>query len=286
MPRATSEVIPWDESEFHPIRFSTQGENIMFENVLKTKLKAGKKTIGAWAQLASQFTAEILSSAGFDWLMLDMEHAPGDIQTLISQIQAMKGTTCVPLVRAPWNDFVIIKKILDAGAQGILIPYVNSGGEAEQAVKACKYPMEGIRGMAGSPRAAGYGRNIGNYLQRANDEIFIMIAIETLEAVSNLDAILLVKGLNGVFIGPMDLSSSMGFAGDSSKPEVQSVIHEIEKKVLASGKALATTTGNWEQANDLFKRGYQMLMLMADGVSLAALATQKVNQFRENYPDA
>jgi 2-dehydro-3-deoxyglucarate aldolase/4-hydroxy-2-oxoheptanedioate aldolase len=257
----------------------------MFENILKTKLKEGKKTIGAWAQLASPFTAEILSSAGFDWLMLDMEHAPGDILTLISQVQAMKGSGCVPLVRAPWNDFVAIKRILDAGAQGVLIPYVNTRIETEQAVRACKYPLEGIRGVAGSPRAAGYGRNIGNYLQRANDEIFIMIAIETPEAVSNLDEILQVQGLNGVFIGPMDLSSSMGFGGDSSKPEVQAVIQGIEKKVLAAGKVLATTTGTWEQAHTLFERGYRMLMLMADGVSLATLATQKVNQFREQYPN-
>ena len=138
----------------------------MFENTLKTNLKAGKKTIGAWAQLASPFTTEIMSTAGFDWLMLDHEHAPGDILTLISQIQAMKGTSCTPLVRAPWNDFVAIKKILDAGAQGLLIPYVNTREETEQAVKACKYPLEGIRGVAGSPRAAGYGQNIGSYLQR------------------------------------------------------------------------------------------------------------------------
>jgi 2-dehydro-3-deoxyglucarate aldolase/4-hydroxy-2-oxoheptanedioate aldolase len=256
----------------------------MFENVLKTKLKAGKKTIGAWAQLASPFTAEILSSAGFDWLMLDMEHGPGDILSLISQVQAMKSSDSVPLVRAPWNDFVVIKRILDAGAQGVLIPYINNRAETEQAVKACKYPLDGIRGVAGSPRAAGYGQNIGNYLQRANDEIFIMIAIETPEAVSNLDEILQVNGLDGVFIGPMDLASSMGYFGDPSQPEVQAEIKKIETKVLAAGKVLATTTGTWEQAQKLFERGYQMLMLMADGVSLATLATQKVNQFREQYP--
>ena len=134
-----------------------------FENKLKTKLRAGKKTAGAWVQIASPFTAEILSSAGFDWLMLDMEHGPGDILTLVSQVHAMKGTDSVPLVRTPWNDFVAIKKILDAGAQGVLVPYVNTQEEAERAVKACKYPLEGIRGVAGSPRAPGYGQNLGSY---------------------------------------------------------------------------------------------------------------------------
>ena len=256
-----------------------------YKNVLKADLKAGKKTVGAWAQLASPFTAEILSSAGFDWLMLDMEHAPGDILTLISQLQAMKGTSCVPLVRAPWNDFVAIKRILDTGTQGVLIPYVNTREEAEQAVKACKYPLEGIRGVAGSPRAAGYGQNIGNYLQRTNEEVFIMIAVETPEAIANLDEILQVTGLDGIFIGPMDLASSMGYFCDPSQTEVQETIRQVEEKVLAAGKILSTTTGNWEQAQKLFERGYQMLMLMADGGALASLATQKVKQFRVAYPN-
>lgn len=254
-----------------------------FENKVKAKLKAGKKTAGAWVQIASPFTAEILSSAGFDWLMLDMEHGPGDILTLVSQIHAMKGSDCVPLVRTPWNDFVIIKRILDAGAQGVLIPYVNTKSEAEEVVKACKYPQEGIRGVAGSPRAAGYGQNLGSYLQRANTEIFIMIAIETPEAVKNLDEILQTDGLDGIFIGPMDLASSMGYFGNPSQSEVKEAIHTIEEKVLSAGKVLATTTGTWENAQKLFERGYQMLMLMADGVSLANLASQKVAQFRNHY---
>jgi len=256
-----------------------------YENTLKTKLKAGKKTIGAWAQLASPFTAEIMSTAGFDWLMLDHEHAPGDILNLISQIQAMKGSGCVPLVRAPWNDFVAIKRILDAGTQGVLVPYVNTREEAEMAVKACKYPLEGIRGVAGSPRAAGYGQNIGNYLQRSNDQVFVMTAVETPEAIANLDEILQIKGLDGIFIGPMDLASSMGFFCDPAQPTVQAEIKKVEEKVLAVGKVLATTTGTWEQAQKLFERGYQMLMLMADGGALSSLAAQKVKQFREAYPN-
>ncbi len=257
----------------------------MFKSLLKEKIKAGKKTAGAWVQLASPFTAEIFSSAGFDWLMLDMEHAPGDILTLVSQVHAMKGTDSVPLVRTPWNDFVAIKKILDAGAQGVLIPYVNSKEEAELAVKTCKYPTEGIRGVAGSPRAAGYGMNIGNYLQRANDEIFIMIAVETPEAVKNLDEILEVEGLDGIFIGPMDLASSMGYFGNPAEPKVQAAIKEIEAKVFASDKVLATTTGTWEGAQALYERGYGMLMLMADGINLAKMAVQKMAQFREQYPE-
>ncbi|MFC2025568.1 HpcH/HpaI aldolase/citrate lyase family protein [Chloroflexota bacterium] len=257
---------------------------MLFENTLKTKLLAGKKTAGAWAQIASPFTTEILSSAGFDWLMLDMEHGPGDLMTLVGQVHAMKGNDCVPLVRTPWNDFVAIKRILDAGAQGVLVPYVNNRDETEVAVRACKYPLEGIRGVAGSPRAPGYGQNVGNYLQRANQEIFVMIAVETPEAITNLDDILLVDGLDGVFIGPMDLASSMGYFGDPSQDEVQEAIQGIETKVLEAGKVLATTIGTWDQAKQLYTRGYQMLMLMADGVSLAKQAKAIVSQFHEEYP--
>lgn len=259
---------------------------MLFENKLKSKLRAGKKTAGAWAQIASPFTAEILSSAGFDWLMIDMEHGPGDILTLISQINAMKDTDCVPLVRTPWNDFVAIKRILDAGAQGVLIPYVNTREQAAEAVKACKYPLDGIRGVSGSPRAAGYGQNKGEYLQRANNEIFIMIAVETPHAVSNLDEILQVEGLDGIFIGPMDLASSLGHFGDPSQPEVQIAIKTVEEKTLAAGKVLATTTGSWSAAKALFDRGYQMLMLMADGVSLAKMAAELVANFRQNLPES
>jgi len=255
-----------------------------FKNRVKRLLKEGKKTSGAWLQIASPFTAEILSSAGFDWLMIDMEHGPGDILTLISQIQAMKGTDCVPLVRTPWNDFVAIKRILDAGAQGVLVPYVNTREQAEEAVKACKYPPEGIRGVAGSPRAPGYGQNHGDYLQRANDEIFIMVAVETPDAVANLDEILQVEGLDGIFIGPMDLASNMGYLGQPGQPEVQEVIAGIENKVFASGKILATIAGTWEQAQILYERGYQMITLMADGTSLAKLAAENVTHFKENFP--
>ena len=145
-----------------------------FENPLKRLLTQGKRTVGAWLQIASPFTAEIMGRAGFDWLIIDMEHGPGDILTLVSQLHAMSGSNTVPLVRAPWNDFVIIKRILDAGVYGVLVPYVNTRAEAETAVRACKYPPEGIRGVAGSPRAAGYGQRPMNYLKKANEEILVI----------------------------------------------------------------------------------------------------------------
>ena len=255
-----------------------------FKNRVKKMLKEGKKTSGAWLQIASPFTAEIMSQAGFDWLLIDMEHGPGDILTLVSQLQAMNGTDTCALVRTPWNDFVAIKRILDTGVHGLLIPYVNTREEAEAAVRACRYPPDGIRGVAGSPRAQGFGQNVQDYLKNANDEILLITAVETPEAVANLDQILTVKGVDGIFIGPMDLASNMGYLGQPNQPEVQEVIAGIEKKVFASGKILATIAGTWEQAQILYERGYQMITLMADGTSLAKLASINVAQFKENFP--
>ena len=256
-----------------------------YENRVKQMLKEGKKTIGAWLQIASPFTAEIMSRAGFDWLIIDMEHGPGDILALTAQLQAMSGSGVVPFVRAPWNDFVMIKRILDAGVYGILVPYVNSRAEAEAAVRACKYPPEGIRGIAGSPRAAGYGQNPKEYLGKANDLILVITAVETMEAVSNLDEILKVPHLDGIFIGPMDLATSMGYFADPGQPAVQTVIAEVEKKVLGAKKILGTIANDWEQAKKLYQRGYQLLMIMADGVALGKLATERVSLFRKEFPN-
>jgi 2-dehydro-3-deoxyglucarate aldolase/4-hydroxy-2-oxoheptanedioate aldolase len=166
-----------------------------------------------------------------------------------------------------------------------LVPYVNSRTEAEAAVRACKYPPEGIRGIAGSPRAAGYGQNPKEYLTKANDLILVITAVETMEAVSNLDEILKVPLLDGIFIGPMDLATSMGYFADPSQPAVQTVIAEVEKKVLGAKKILGTIANDWEQAIKLYQRGYQLLMIMADGVALGKLAAEKVSLFRKAFPN-
>ncbi|MBW1697036.1 MAG: HpcH/HpaI aldolase/citrate lyase family protein [Deltaproteobacteria bacterium] len=255
-----------------------------FENHVKRMLKAGKKTAGAWAQITSPISAEILSGAGFDWLIIDMEHGPNDIPSLVAQMQAMKGTSAIPIVRAPWNDFVMIKRILDAGAYGLLIPYVNTKSEAEAAVKACKYPPSGIRGIAGSTRAAHFGRNSMDYFSKANEEILVITQVETRQAVENIDEILEVNGLDGIFIGPMDLATSYGYMYDPGQPEVQSAIESVEAKVKGTGKFLGTISFNWNQAKQLYQRGYQMISLMADGTGLAAMAEEKMADFRNTYP--
>ncbi|SEA38241.1 2-dehydro-3-deoxyglucarate aldolase [Eubacterium aggregans] len=252
-------------------------------NSAKKKLKEGKKLSGAWAQAGSNITAEILADSGFDVVMVDMEHGPGDIPTLISQLQGMQGSDAVPFCRAPWNDFVQIKRILDAGVYGLLVPYINTKEEAIQAVAATKYPTEGIRGVAGSPRAPHYGNNAGDYMKKANDEIFVMVAIETPEAVAHLDDILSVEGLDGIFIGPMDLATSMGHFINPGAPEVQAAIKTVEDKVFKSDKILATVAGSWEDAQKKYEKGYSLLMLMSDTVTLGQTARKTVENFKKIY---
>ena len=250
------------------------------KNYLKEVLKTKGKASAAWAQAASNITTEILGEAGFDVVFIDMEHAPGDIQTLITQIHALKGLDTVPLVRATWNDFVLIKRILDAGAYGLLVPYVNTVEEAEEVVKAVRYPTAGIRGVAGSPRAAHYTNNSMDYMNAANNEIFVMVAVETMTAVENLEEIVKIDGIDGIFIGPNDLASSMGYLCNPKVPKVQDTIKRIENIVLPTGKTLATTSGSFEDAKAKYERGYGIITLMSDTSSMSKFARGLVDQFK------
>lgn len=254
-------------------------------NIVKESLRDGRKTCGGFLQTMSPVAAEIMAQAGFDWLIVDLEHAPGNFANLQAQLQAMNGSGVVPFARAPWNDAVAIKRILDTGVLGVLVPYVNTRQEAEAAVAACKYPPQGVRGVAGSPRAAGYTANAKAYLHSANEETIVMVAVETPDAVANLDEILAVEGLDGIFIGPMDLATSMGFLGDPTAPEVKSAVTTIEKKVLASDKFLGTVATSWVKAQECFDTGYQWLVVMQDGASLSQSASQIVGRFRTYIGD-
>lgn len=256
-----------------------------FHNPVKQLLKENKKVLGAWLQMASPYAAEIFAKAGVDVLMVDMEHAPNDPLTLLEQLRAMGRFDAVPFARAPWNDLVTIKRMLDVGLYGVLIPYVNTKQEAENAVRACKYPPQGMRGIAPSPRAGGFGMNSQNYLAHANEEIVVMTAVETGAAVENLDEILEVDGLDGIFIGPMDLATSMGHFCDPSAPEVQQAIRTIEQKVFASGKFLATVAGSFDKAKDLYDKGYSMVVAFADGGTLGRVAREQVDRFHAAYPN-
>lgn len=207
-------------------------------NAFKQAIQSGDSAqIGLWLGLANSYTAELLAGAGFDWLLIDAEHAPNDLQTILGQLQAMAPFPVTPIVRPPWPDAVRIKQILDLGAQTILAPMVESGAQAADVVAATRYPPQGIRGVGSAlARASAFNRT-PQYLHTANEQMCVLIQIETPKGVEALDDILAVDGVDGVFIGPSDLSASMGHIGNPAHPDVQAVIEESIAKIVAAGKA-------------------------------------------------
>ncbi|EHD5296117.1 4-hydroxy-2-oxoheptanedioate aldolase [Salmonella enterica subsp. enterica serovar Enteritidis] len=207
------------------------------KNAFKDALKAGRPQIGLWLGLANSYSAELLAGAGFDWLLIDGEHAPNNVQTVLTQLQAIAPYPSQPVVRPSWNDPVQIKQLLDVGAQTLLIPMVQNADEARNAVAATRYPPAGIRGVGSALARASRWNRIPDYLHQANDAMCVLVQIETREAMSNLASILDVDGIDGVFIGPADLSADMGFAGNPQHPEVQAAIENAIVQIRAAGKA-------------------------------------------------
>lgn len=205
-------------------------------NTFKRALSEGRRQVGLWSSLCHPIAAEILAGASFDWVLLDTEHAPNELPIVLAQLHAMVGGTATPIVRPAWNDMVLIKRYLDVGAQTLLLPYVQSADEARRAVAFTRYPPKGVRGYAGASRASGYGR-IADYHRRAEDEICVLVQAETRAALADLDAIAAVEGIDGVFIGPGDLSADMGHLGDTRHPEVWKAIEAAAKRIRDAGKA-------------------------------------------------
>jgi 4-hydroxy-2-oxoheptanedioate aldolase len=205
-------------------------------NALKRALQAGRPQIGCWAGFPTHNTVECLSTAGFDWLLLDTEHTSSEVPVVHSQLQAMVGGTASAVVRPPWNDAVILKRLLDVGVQSFLVPMVQDAEEARRAVAATRYPPQGIRGVAVAIRANGFGR-VKDYLKRANDEICVVVQIETRRALANIEAIAAVDGVDGLFIGPSDLSADMGHLGNSGHPEVRAAIDDAIERIRKAGKS-------------------------------------------------
>lgn len=252
----------------------------LIDNPVKRTLPEGRPTAGAWVQLCSGIAAEIMGDAGFDWLLIDMEHGHGDYQTLLAQLQAMQGSRSVPLVRVQANDPAVIKRVLDLGAHGVMIPLVSNRRECEAAVRACKYPPDGVRGVAGSHRAGGFGRFSADYWKRANAETLVIVQIESGEAVDQIDAMLSVPGVDVAFIGPADLSAALGHLGQPTHPDVVQAITRIETAAKRAGVALGTISRTWDEAQALYARGYQMVTLCSDAGLVTQGALAMVHRYR------
>ena len=237
-------------------------------NRFKQALAEGRLQIGLWSTLGSTVGAEILGDSGFDWLLLDTEHSPNELPDLLAQMQALGRSETAPVVRPAWNDTVLIKRILDIGAQSVLLPYVQNAAEAARAVAATRYPPAGVRGVTGSGRAARYGR-VRDYARRAHEELCVLVQVETRQALDALEEIAGVAGVDGVFIGPADLAASMGFVGQPGHAEVQAAIRDAVERLKAAGRPAGILTASPDEARRYIDWGFAFV---AVGIDLLLLA--------------
>jgi len=253
-------------------------------NHFKRALHAGQVQIGIWSALPAPYVSELIAGAGYDWVLLDAEHTPTDVPQMLHQLQAVAAARPAPgsarpthpVVRPPWNDLVLIKRYLDLGVQSLLLPFVQNAHEAQAAVRAIRYAPQGARGMGGVMRASNFGR-IARYEARAADELCLLVQVETAEALDELEAIASVDGIDGVFIGPADLSASLGWPGQPRHPQVERIIDTAIARIRACGKAAGIVMVDAQRARQCLELGAQFVavafdvLLLRDGLD-AALA--------------
>ena len=248
-------------------------------NEFKRGLAHGAQQLGLWCSLPGGYVTEAVAGAGFDWLLLDTEHSPGDPLTVLSQLQATAAYPVSAVVRPASNDTVLIKRFLDLGAQTLLIPYVQNAHEAEQAVAAMRYPPDGLRGVSGVTRATRFGR-ITSYAKRAYDELCLLVQIETREALDQLEAIAAVPGVDGVFIGPADLAASFGHVGEPGHPDVKNAVESAIHRILACKKPAGILTPDGAFAKRCIELGTTFTAVGVDAAILARGSESLLKQFR------
>jgi len=248
-------------------------------NAFKRALRAGKRQIGLWSTLSSSYTVETVAGAGFDWLLLDTEHSPSDLENLLTQLQAAAPYASHPIVRVPWNDMVTVKRVLDIGAQSLLVPYVQDADEARNAVAHTRYPPAGVRGVAGTTRATRFGR-VKDYAKRAHEEICVLVQVETQSALKNIEAICAIDGVDGVFIGPADLHASMGYAGETANAAVKPLIDDAIRRIRKAGKAPGILTPNEADARHWLECGALFVAVGSDAGILARGADALAAKFK------
>ncbi len=254
------------------------------KNRFKSALATGKPQYGLWLGLPETSAAQIAAGAGFDWLLIDGEHAPFDLRTIMAHLQAMAPYEVAPIVRAVEGSTALIKQLLDVGAQTLLIPMVDTAEQAKQLVKAVRYPPEGIRGLGTSLARAAEWNRIPGYLHKANAEICLIVQAETTEAMENLDAILAVEGVDGVFIGPSDLSASMGYPGDAGNPAVVTAIEKGLGKIRAAGKYAGLLCMDPGLVQTYVNAGANFVGVGVDTLILANGTRKLAQQFKSDQP--
>lgn len=232
-------------------------------NTFKRALREGRCQLGIWSTFCSPIAAEILGKSGFDWILFDSEHSPVEIAGMLPLLQAANGGPASCAVRPAWNDPVLIKRILDIGAQTVLLPFVQTSEEAHRAVQSCRYPPDGRRGVSGTTRAGDFGRT-SNYLKTAAEQICVLVQVETGEAFGRLAEIAAVSGVDGVFIGPSDLSASLGYLGNPGHADVQAAIKAAVAPIRAAGKAAGILATSAPDAKRYLDWGYQFVACNVD----------------------
>lgn len=245
------------------------------KNTLRQALLRREVSLGGWVQIGHPAVAEVFARAGFDWLCVDLEHGAIDLESAANLFRALGGSDCVPVARLPVNDPTWIHRVLDAGARGLIIPMVKTAAEAEAAVREAKYPPRGVRGY-GYARANHHGADFAAYIASANEEIAMIMQIEHKDAVANLDAILDVEGVDGVFIGPLDLSGSMGITGQIDHPQMVAALAQYRARCAAHGKAAGMHLVRPDDTNirRALEDGYTLIALGLDNVFLQDGARQ------------
>jgi 2-keto-3-deoxy-L-rhamnonate aldolase RhmA len=223
----------------------------------------GHPPLGTWVMSASPIVAEAVGCAGFDWGVLDMEHTPLDLMDVVHLLQATAGTPMLPVLRVPWNDTVMVKRVLDAGAKTLLFPFVQNADEARRAVAATRYPPEGVRGMAGMSRGSRFG-TVPDYYRVANRSIAVIVQLETPAAMDQLEAIAAVEGVDAIFLGPADLSGAMGHVGNLTHPEVMAVMSQAVTRCHAVGKPVGTVGGTVEVVQQYRAAGFDYVAIASD----------------------
>jgi 4-hydroxy-2-oxoheptanedioate aldolase len=249
------------------------------KNHFKAALTAGSQQIGIWCAIPEPGHAEALAGCGFDWMLIDTEHSVVTLPTVQAMLQGTAPYPTHAAVRPGWNDPVEIKRLLDAGAQTILVPYVQTAEEAARAVSAVRYPPRGMRGVAGITRASRYGM-VADYTRRADAEICLLVQVETTLGLNNIEEIAAVEGVDGLFIGPADLAASMGHPGDPDAPEVCAAVLDGIRRIVAAGKAAGVLTLNPDFLRQAVAAGTTFTAVDVDSAILLRAARELARQWK------
>lgn len=239
----------------------------MPENRFLRAISSFEPQLGVWHSINLPMVSEIVAGAGFDWAVVDMEHTPNEVETVLHQLQAFSPYETAAMVRPPTTEPIVAKRLMDIGARNLLFPMIDTGAEAADAVSSVRYPPKGIRGMALYHRGNQFGQ-ITDYMERVDSETAVILQVESRQAVENLEEITMADGVSGIFFGPADLSADCGFKGGAKSKEVWDLIKDCAARVRKMGKPAGTLVGTTEQAKDLFDKGMTFVAVGGDSGTL------------------